>query len=114
MNCCERGRGHRLELLRPVCGSAGISNRYANPRISLDVARVAGIRLDFLAQLIDEHAQVFRLFAVIRPPYGLQQSPVRHGFSFVADQQPKQIEFLGSQADRFTFHSHFAPVEIDA
>jgi hypothetical protein len=42
------------------------------PRLSEDISRLGGIRLDLLAELINENVQIFDFAAIIRPPDGLE------------------------------------------
>ena len=71
------------------------------------------VRLDLLPQLIDEHAQIFRLIAVIRSPDGLQQSPVRQRLALIRHQVTQQIKFLRRQAHRLSLHRYQPLFEID-
>ena len=66
----------------------------------MDVARVAWIGLDFLPQLVDEHAQIFGLFAVVRPPDGLQQPPMRQRLSLIGHQMSQAIQIPSASAGR--------------
>ena len=52
-------------------GLAGEHQAVADPRLSKQVARMGGVRLDLLSKLIDEDPQVFHLVAVVRPPHRL-------------------------------------------
>ena len=46
----------------------------SHPRLGVDIAGLVWVRLDFFPQLVDEYAQVFGFFSVVRPPDGLQQA----------------------------------------
>src|SRR5262245_19735134 len=62
--------------------------------------RGAGRRfLDLLAKLVDENAQVIDLIAVVGPPHGLQELPVRQHLVRVGDEVPQQLEFLWREAE---------------
>ena len=45
----------------------------ANPRFGENIPRLGGIKLDFLAEMANEHAQVFSLVGVV-PPQTLASS----------------------------------------
>ena len=72
-----------------------------------------GVGFDFLAELVDEDAEVFGLVAVVRTPDSLQQAAVGLGFSSVGDELPKQLEFLGRQLYGSAFYGDRAFFEID-
>src|SRR5262245_65647194 len=68
-----------------------------DPRFGEDVARFGGIRLDLLAQLTDEDAQVFGLFDVIAAPDRSEQRAMSEDFVGVADEIDEQVIFFRRQ-----------------
>src|ERR1700691_134282 len=58
----------------------------ADPRLGVNIAGMLGVWLYFFPELIDEHAQIFGFFAIVRSPDGLQQTAVPLCFSLVGDQ----------------------------
>ena len=79
----------------------------------MNVARVPRIGLDFLPQLIDEDAQIFRFFPVVRTPDSLQQAPMAESFSLIRDEMTEQFEFLGREADGISMERYGALGEVD-
>jgi len=53
-------------------GVVGGVEAIADPWLGVNVGWFCRVELYFLPQLIDHHAQRFRLFATVRPPHGLQ------------------------------------------
>ena len=47
---------------------------------------MAGVGLDFSPQLIDENAQVFGFFSVVRSPDGLQEAAMRLSLAGIRDE----------------------------
>src|SRR5262245_17084753 len=68
-----------------------------DPRLGENVVRVRRIRLNFLAQLADEDAQVFGLLDVVTTPDGTQQDAMRQHFAGMAEQIHQQVVFLWCQ-----------------
>ena len=66
----------------------------ANPRFGENIPRLGGIKLDFLAEMANEHAQVFSLVGVVSAPDFGEQLTVHEDFSRVADKEDQQLEFL--------------------
>src|ERR1700724_824586 len=72
-----------------------------------------GIFLDFLAQLIYHHTEVFCFLGVIRSPDGLQQPLMGKRLSFVNYESAQDVKFFGSQVDSLTTNVHDSSLEID-
>src|SRR5229473_3575350 len=85
----------------------------SQPRFSQDVAWVGRVFLNFLAQLIYYHAEVFCFFAVIRPPDSLQQPLMRERLPLLNDESAQDVEFFGSQVNSLTTNVHDSSLEID-
>ena len=88
-----------LPVRVPVFFFAGRLEAISDPRFGVDVARVARVGLDFFSQLIDEHAQIFGFFAVIRAPDGLQQAAVTERFALIRNELAQQLEFFRRETD---------------
>ena len=56
------------------------------------------IRLDLLAKLVDEDAEVFHLTAIIRPPHRLQKLDMGDDLIGITGEVAKKIKLFGSQA----------------
>jgi hypothetical protein len=67
----------------------------ADPGFGVDVARMAGVGLDFPPQLIDKNAQVFGFFPVVGSPDGLQEAAVRLRLAGIRNELAQEFKFLG-------------------
>src|ERR1019366_10641360 len=85
----------------------------ANPRLGEEAGGMGGVRFDLLAKLIDEHAEILYLPAIIRPPHGLKKFSMGDGHIRIAGEVTKKVKFLGSQMHFLTVHSNPASNEID-
>src|SRR5580658_8756678 len=85
----------------------------AHPWLRQQVTRLRRIGLDFFAKLVDEHAQVFHLVAIVRSPDGLQQPAMRDGDIRIRHEELEKIELFGSQADLTALGDHAARGQVD-
>ena len=86
-----------FEILKELRGFRHAIESVTDPRFGSDVLGVFGIRLDFLAEALDEGSKVVDLVSVVRAPYRLQQFAMRYRFIGVLSEVSKQIEFLRGQ-----------------
>src|SRR5262249_26333460 len=84
-----------------------------DPRFGENVTRFGGIRLDLLAQLTDEDAQVFGLFDVIAAPDRSEQRAMSENFIGVADEINEQVVFFRRQMQLFAMRFDHARFEIN-
>ena len=71
------------------------------------------LRFDLLSQLVDDHAQVVHLVAVVGPPDRLQQFPVRQHLVGVRHHVSQQFEFLRRQPHAPAAGDDLTGVEVD-
>ena len=86
----------------------------ADPRLGENVVRVRRIKLNFLAELADEDAQVLGLLDVVTTPDSPQQNAMREHFPGMADQVYQQVVFLRRQMHLLTPYGDPAGVQVDA
>ena len=85
----------------------------SHPRFGEDVLRFLGRGLDFLAQLLDEGAQVLVAFAVFPPPHGAQDLAVREGPVGVFGEIMQNLEPPGRQVNGLPLRTYMAFTEVD-
>ena len=73
----------------------------ADPGFGENVFWLRRIFLDFLAQLIYNHAQVFGFLAIFGPPDRLQQASVGHRLTLIGNQLLQHFKFLRREVDLF-------------
>ena len=84
----------------------------ADPRLGENVVRVRRIKLNFLAELADEDAQVLGLLDVVTTPDSPQQNAMREHFPGMADQVYQQVVFLRRQMHLLTPYGDPAGVQV--
>ena len=84
----------------------------ADARFGLEVDRVGGIVLDFLAELVDSDTEVLHFIAVFRSPNGLKEFAVWNRAVGMSDEIPEEIELFRAQADFAVLGNHFPGVEV--
>src|ERR1700676_3673657 len=76
------------------------------PRLGVYVFWLSRIHFNLFPELIDHHAQRFRLLAILRPPHGLQQPAMRNGPSVGDHQFLQHSEFLWRQMNGHPAHQN--------
>src|SRR6266513_6530516 len=84
----------------------------SHPRFRPDVVRLRRVAFDLFAQLIDDHAQIFRFFSIFRPPNGLQQSSMGQRLALIGDEVLEDLEFLRGQVHFLAAHRQLPAFEI--
>src|SRR6266542_5828190 len=105
---------HKLLLKKRKGESGARIEAISNPRLGLDILRRTGVRLDLLAQLSNENAQIFRLLHAVGSPYGRQQGSVSDHAVGVLGEIEQQIEFFGREVNLFTANPDLVRFLIDA
>src|SRR5215216_441154 len=86
----------------------------ADPRLGEDVTWRGGLRLDLLAQLADEDAEVFGLFHRLSTPDGGEQGVVCQHLAGVAEEIGNQVILLWREVHLRSLHGDAAIFEIEA
>src|ERR1700722_12311721 len=74
---------------------AGGSEAVADPGFGEDVFGLGGVGFQFFAKLVNDYAEVFGFFAVVRSPDGLQEATMRQRLALIGNQVLENVEFLG-------------------
>src|SRR5262249_30097447 len=84
----------------------------ANPGICQDVSRLV-VRLELVAQLIDEDAEILRLMDALSAPHGVQERAVSEHLVGMARHVDQQIKFFGREVTFFVPSAHRTCFRID-
>src|ERR1700736_2960764 len=105
-SCLRRDRNLALRFSRRgfCCVWTVWLEAIADPGLGQNIFRVGGIRFDLLAQLVDDHTEVFGLFAVVGAPDRLEEAPVRQRLSLVGDQVLEDIIFFWGEMHGMAAH----------
>src|ERR1039458_1750362 len=86
----------------------------SNPWLGDDIARRRCFRLQLLAELANEYAQILNLFRTLPTPDCAQQRPMGYHFAGMACKINQQIKFLRREVNLATTHRDFVRRQIDA
>src|ERR1043165_1619113 len=92
---CRHAPPRMMKMEKRECQAMGLFaglKAIANPWIGENIPRLGWIKLDFHAEMANEHAQVFSLVGVVSAPDFCEQLTAREDFSRVVDKEAKQIE----------------------
>src|SRR6188474_2584981 len=84
-----------------------------DPGLGENVLWVGGIRLELLAQLADEDAQIFSLFSVIAAPDRAEQLVVGEHCTRVLNHEKEQFELFGCEVYLVSFDQDFVSGRIN-
>src|SRR5216683_4375778 len=96
-----------------IIDPALVGEAVAHATFGEDIARVGGVVLELLAQVIDVEANVVRGVAILGAPDATEQGLVGHDHARVRGQVVQQAELRRPQLDLFAVFPHFVSVEVD-